>query len=481
MEAGIDNLYIDTRFFSCATYNTKLANYKTNLETGDIKRALSSISSNRFFKYDRNQLLLDLEKGKLYHLLGNFDSSNRYFNLADEIIERNHKTIKSIATSNLINPMTKPFEGEDYEKSFVHYYKSLNYLYLNKSEDALVEIRRLDIALKAQSDAHGGKLTSYAKDAFLLEFMGIIYESNGEINNAFIAYRNALEVYEANNGEFYGTLLPRHLIASVINTAQILGFYSESEYYATKYKLTAELKKPFGKGTAELIVIIEQGLAPEKREQNFFLATDQNGLAVFYYIDENGNSIQVPFNYGFYNINSSNGLSAADFRMTRVAIPYCQPIYDPFKVPSISINGDTLKAELIEDFNNIGVNLLRQRKLTEIADAIARLIVKKLTEKGLQAGTEQVVKNNSNKQQAEKNKDAELIGSVVGLLANVANNVIEKADTRYWQSLPAALHYVRVPLKEGMNTVYLQCGNKTKTLNITGKKGVQIVNWAVGY
>ena len=40
---------------------------------------------------------------------------------------------------------------------------------------------------------------------------GLIYEKGNDINNAFIAYRNAADVYLKNDGSYYGTKMPEQL------------------------------------------------------------------------------------------------------------------------------------------------------------------------------------------------------------------------------------------------------------------------------
>lgn len=44
-----------------------------------------------------------------------------------------------------------------------------------------------------------------------MNLQGIIYEMGGDINNAFIAYRNAADVYLQSNDTYYGVELPGQL------------------------------------------------------------------------------------------------------------------------------------------------------------------------------------------------------------------------------------------------------------------------------
>ena len=65
---------------------------------------------------------------------------------------------------------------------------------MNQYEDALVECRRLNIRLQQTPPTSIKNPKKYQRDAFIDNLMGIIYQANGDWNNAFIAYRNALEI-----------------------------------------------------------------------------------------------------------------------------------------------------------------------------------------------------------------------------------------------------------------------------------------------
>ena len=57
---------------------------------------------------------------------------------------------------------------------------------------------------------------------------------------------------------------------------------------------------------------------------------------------------------------------------------------------------------------------------------------------------------------------------------NFFNTVTEKADTRNWQSLPAFVSYVRVPLQEGENTITVNYNGSPITIQLTSKAGLQM-------
>ena len=53
--------------------------------------------------------------------------------------------------------------------------------------------------------------------------MGIIYQSSKDYNNAFIAYRNAVDVYENEYAKMFGMRVPQERKIDLLNTAKWTG------------------------------------------------------------------------------------------------------------------------------------------------------------------------------------------------------------------------------------------------------------------
>jgi len=311
-----------------------------------------------------------------------------------------------------------------------------------------------------------------------MNVQGMLYEAAGDINNAFIAYRNASDVYLKNNKKYYGVSLPNQLQQDVLRTANLMGFEGEQQQYEKLFNTT--LQKDTSNG-GYLIVFVERGMAPVKREQNFAITQNNNGLSRFYYVDEMGNQIDIPFDFGYYNTINANDTRLQSFRSFRVALPYYEVRYNNNNPITLTVNNQTYTSETAEDINAIAVSILKERMLKELANALARQITKKLIEVAAEKSAEEITKNNSKeKDEKKKNEKAKNAGEVTGLIMNLINTATEKADTRNWQSLPAYIHYVRVPLQKGENVVKL-ITNKGKTinLNVQGNGGLQFMNRTV--
>lgn len=459
---------------SCASYNKKMVTYYHQLENKQYNKAMHTLNNTKFIQRDRNRLLYFFEKGKLYHLMAEYDSSNLYLNKADAFIDTEKKTAADIIKSNTMNPMMAAYLGEDVERFMMHYYKGLNYTLLNQPNEALVEARRISLANNALQDKFTNKQNKYSKDAFALNLQGMLYEAAGDINNAFIAYRNAADMYLNNNNTYYNVALPKQLMQDVLRTANIMGFGAEQQRYEKLFN-TNLLADSSNSGS--LIVFFEKGFAPIKRERNFIVTKDENGLNGFYFFDEMGNRNNLNFDANQYNLNFNNNASLQSFRSFRVAMPYYEIRSYNNNTQEVVVNNKSYTTETAQDINNISINVLKERMLTEIANALARQITKRLTELAAQKSAEAISKGKEDKNakdadKKKKEEKAKSAGEVAGFLLNMINNATEKADTRNWQSLPAFIQYVRVPLKKGENLISIN----GKSFSIIGNGKLQFMN-----
>ena len=468
--------------FSCATYNNSMSGYYNNLKTQNYSAAQRSIEHNTLIKKDRNALLYNLEMGKLYRLQNDPAKSNFFLNRADAISESNLKSFKDLALGNLLNPMQQAYRCEDYEKFMMHYYKALNYAALGQTEDAVVEARRITLAENAQGDKFTGKENRFSKDAFGLNLQGMIYEMAGNMNDAFISYRNAADLYLKNKNEYYGVKMPPRLVSDLLRTATAMGFAGEKQLYSKIFNSNYLETNTTG---GELILFIEEGQAPIKQEKNFILTAGPKGIGSFYYTDATGNNSDFNFDYNSFNIGEDKLTSLKTFR---VALPEYRVQYEQPQNLNVSVNGNTYLPQLAQNINIAAINILKERFPGEMAKALARQLTKKIAEKGTQAAAESVAKSTDKKEdkdadETEKEKQkkkkearANQAGEVAGFLMNVVNTATEKADTRNWQSLPAFVSYVRIPLNAGENNITVTANGNTITVKAIGGKGLQMMS-----
>lgn len=444
-------LFIPILFTSCMSYYDMSIEYQSELQNGNVDKAYKLIKGNKFLKKRRNTMLKLLEQGKLAHLNGLYKESNTYFNSVDSILDLNRKHIGGAILGTLTNPEAKPYKAEDFEKVSIHYYKALNYYYLGKYDAAIVEAKRINLKLQNINDKYApDRKNRYTSDAFALSLQGLLYETMGDINNAFIAYRNALDIYLGSETQtYFGVTLPKSLANDVLRTASLLGFYNELDFY--ERKLNMKYKAPRLSKGGELVLIWEKGLIPYKDQTYFtFHMIPQNGVDVLDVTNsELGISIPIP-------VSSDQKDQSYDvFNVAFAKYETRAPYYTKAK---IDLGSKSYRFEEIEDYEHIAIKTLEDRRLREITNAATRLATKKIAEYAVRS----------------QNDD-------IGTALSIFNAVMEKADTRNWQTLPASLNYVRIPLQPGKNSVkitYTSVNGKTleNVFEVEGNGQLQIIN-----
>lgn len=411
---------------SCATYYQSNQAFNTDFEQGNLDNALSTLQADTKEASGKREFLYYVNNGLVLSMMGRYAESNEYLEKAYLFGEDYQKNYLNEAASYLTNPTVTTYRGEDHEHLMLLYYKALNYLKVNKTEEALIECRRLNIRLQQLSDRYKNE-NKFQRDAFVHVLMGVIYEKDKDYNNAFIAYRNALEVYEEDYQPLFGISAPQQLETDLLRTSWLSGLKDEFLYYKGKFnRQEYQFEKSEG---AELIFFWHNGLSPVKTEWSMTFAVDRRGDMVYFYNQELG--ITFPFSLQGYDERDKNSLNGLQF--FRVALPrYIErPVY--FQQAELVTGELTQPIYLWEDVNKIAFKSLQQRMNLELSKALLRVALKKALEHQVK-------------------QEDKTLGSVLGLI----NVITEKADTRNWQTLPHSIHYTRLPLQTGINQVTLR-------------------------
>lgn len=437
---------------SCATYYQRIQDYHQDLANGNYSKANTEIEKIGLLKAGRNRILYLMEKGRTFHLMQQYDSSNLYLNEADLAIEDSRRSVGDVLATELLNPMHAKYRPEDFETFMLYYYKALNYCYLGDVEAALVEVRRITLQSNKQEEKFNNKEGRYNGDAFSLMLQGIIYEKANDINNAFIAYRNAADIFISNNGSYYGVDIPLQLKRDVLRTASLMGFASEQGRYEKLFNLTyTPSAKPEG---GEAVIFWESGMAPVKDQETIQFNIIANG-GNYFFRDNRG-----LYNYPFDNTIAgySSDLRLSDIQMFAIALPKYVEQPMTFSAGDIALSGENYSFEKAENVTKVAEVTLQQRFGRELATALSRMALKKLTELAV------TPKKEEKKNKTDKEKRDETARELLALGLKIFNRATEKADTRNWQSLPGNIFYTRIPLQQGVNTL---------TVNMQGQGGQQ--------
>lgn len=412
-------------FNSCATYYQVNQEFNSRFEQGQLASAEKFLKKN---KTKKTKFLYYANRGVVNSLEGNYEASNKWFEKAYIYSEDYQKRATDVAASFLVNPSVIPYKPEDHEQLLLLYYKALNYLKVSDYESALIECRRLNLRLNELSDKYKSD-KKYKRDGFIHNLMGIAYEASGDVNNAFIAYRNAYDIYKADFTDLFGVGSPEQLKKDILRTAHLNGFQNELFFYENEFgmKFQQEDKE------AELVFFWHNGLGPVKGEWSVNFASQDRGNGFITFADSE-TGMSFPFAMNSLSDEQSNSLKS--LKVFRVAFPKYVERKPVFSSAYLEASKGRFELELAEDINQIAFKTLQERMLKEFGKGLLRVALKKTAETAVR-------------------NESEGWGAILGLV----NAFTEKADTRNWQTIPHSIHYTRVPLSLGKNDIKLKIQN----------------------
>lgn len=367
----------------CATHAQKSADMRQHLLHGRPDMALMEVEK----EGETDDVLVNMNRGILRRMNHDYAGSNQALETAKRKIDELYATsITEQAGAVIINDEAISFDGDRYEQVLVHAYMALNYIAMGDLDAARVEILQSDVKMMEWGETP-------EEDPFARYLAGIVFETLGEKDDALISYRKAVQVYK-NSKDRHGLNVPNQLKQDLLRMLADARLWDEYKQYQREFGMTG-WKPPATNGMGELVVLMHNGLAPQR---------DQTGFQTF--------SPELALNI-------------------RVAIPhYPQP---PAYVNQIklSVANDSKLLETVENIDGLARASLEADMPIITTRAIARAVVKKKTEK--EAGDRG--------------------NGLMQLAMLVVNTATEIADTRCWNTLPQEIQLGRVLLPAGSHEV----------------------------
>ncbi len=383
-----------------------------------------------------------LENARVSQLAENYtDSKVAFENALHQIDKQNFAANIEISeglqttASFLTNDNVRDYRVPYFEQTMVHTLQSLNYVALKNIEGALVEVRRANLvqqqalkknqnelekaAAKTSLDLNDlysryptmddmiGSVKNGFQNAFTFYLSGFLYEATGDYNAAYIDYKRAIDIYSENT----------YLQQDILRLAKYLGFSDEYDYFKARFNAEALTKN----NQVPVLVLIEQGLIPEKTEARI-------DLPIF--------------------------TSRDDIRFYSVALPSYANNHEYAAPLSINIGEQTLQSETIVKLSALAAKDLKERMPGIVARQITRLIAKEQFRKSA----------------ARNGGD---VGNIIATLYNLAS---ERADTRSWLTLANNYQIAKTHLTSGEHTLSINLNGITHPVSFStdGNKSVLI-------
>jgi len=238
------------------------------LKQQDYDSCLEQIeeSKDKFYK-EKEKVLFYLDMGMLYHYDGNYEKSNEYLTEAEYAIEDLYtKSVGKAAASMLLNDNALDYFGEDYEDIYLNVFKALNYLHMNKFDDAFVEIRRVNNKLNILEDKYEEIAKKYNESKDKKKEFKI---GDNKFQNSALARYLSMLMYKA-DGKIDDARLDMTEIEEAFELQPIVYDFPEPEL---DYYLDHTDK-------AQLYFLTFVGNSPEKKSNTLWIHTEKDMLII---------------------------------------------------------------------------------------------------------------------------------------------------------------------------------------------------------
>jgi len=277
-----------------SSYPSQVENIKLQVSIGDFAGAQAVLAKKSM---GADKMLYLMERGRISQMAGDTEASIQDFQAVLAEFEAKEAAAKitasgvaSSAGAVILNENAIPYRGDIYERVFVHSFQALNFLSERNLDAAAVEVRRANLEQKLalqeneselieaeEEDDNKAKILSdnkgYAskfpalttiagtvknsfQNAYTFYISGLIYEINGGVNDAYIDYKKALEIYPANS----------YIRGDVARLAKRLSM--EEDFKQIKDTVSAAKMASPEENEGKLVVLYEQGYVPERQEIN---------------------------------------------------------------------------------------------------------------------------------------------------------------------------------------------------------------------
>jgi len=377
---------------------------------------LNKIKESEYGK--RNAIIYYLDVGAILHYAGKYKESDEHFDKAESRMEQLFTKSATKASGTLLfNDNTVDYAGEAFERALTNVFRALNYAFMGKLDEALVESRKVEAFLD-ELNAKLEKKRVYKDDAFARYLDSLFYADAGKLDDARISHKAAMDAYS----------------------------WYRSDYNTPTPRFDADEDKNGG----ELVFIHYNGTAPRKISKTWQIAWGQ-GLAAVNAAKEEGDPVARDPQF-------QNALTAG-IHGNNITVSYPEYVQDPYTISAseIEIEGRTAATVLMEDITAIAMKDLKDHIGLIKTRAIARSMVKYVLAKAAEKAVADKYGKNS-----WQSWTTQVAGSA-------ASAVSEIADTRGWSTLPSQIRMARVKIKPGRHSLVVHFKDNSGSVITTRK------------
>lgn len=468
-------LFLILFLYGCATGHQETARLmRQNVAVGTPELAVPILEKSALAEDKDSKLLFLVEHGMLEHYQGNYAASTKWLDEAKVMLGELFTTrVSGKIQSVLSNDNADLYYGEKYEASLVYFYSSLNHYMqaeietdANKKRESLVKARAEILAWDSfltdmKSERLGQAL--FKEDLLAKTFGALVHESQNTNQDSQIAlqlYQDANEVLFKNYNAYpsfnnsYATFRENYSKFPNITKEEVERDYVQvtehsgplKQFLATKILLLTKKLKPneYQEQVAKLNPSAEVLKQVETKGGNVTFLV-QDGLIA----EKTAKVYHFPIDLG----------SMLSFANSTLGVVFNQGIsYELPHVPNVP-KLETAKLQALDPMGNVmgesslsviaPIGEMAEQAINEHAAAVAastgaRLVTKHIAAIGAAYATYQSMSQNS-----DLSAFAGMSASLAYAGSVAAINASEKADTRFWSTLPSNVRMGSMTLPKG--------------------------------
>ncbi len=372
---------------------------------------------------EKDKVLYYLDIGMLNYYNEDYTDSIDHLTSAEYAIEELYtKSIGKAIASGLLNDNALDYFGEDYEDIYLNIFKALSYLKLQNYDEAMVELRRVNIKLNLLEDKYRQILDEYnnAEDA-----ESELKPLESQFHNDVLARYLSLLLYREEN-DYDGARIDSEKIDDAFEQQTHLYQFEKPQIPALEYTDRTLLN-----------LIAFTGRSPAKLAHTIYIDSGNN-IVYLTYAGEDDKYVNRLI--GFHTIVMPGVQAGFHFKFE---LPYLSKRGSSITSIKVLVDGSEAgELELTENMELIAEDTFKLRQPWIVGKTVTRTVTKGiLKELGKDAVNEA--------------SDNSIFGLLAGIVMDVAVDATENADTRLSQFFPAFAYTGELELTPGTHEVEL--------------------------
>ncbi len=440
---GVYILVLCILLISCTTRSAKRVKLLAEIATEKgYEKTIKKIRKSPDLYGKLNQFLFWYDLGVLYHYNEQYDSSIACLERAEkELDDLYARSITNEIASILTNDNLRPYRAKRYEQVMLHQLLSFNYLSKDAFDEALVEMRKVQMVFDRFKSKDKGK-DKYSDDGMTRFFSSILYETQGDQDDAVIALYKSVSAYQ--NG-------PISLPPDVKDLAYYNFLQEEREDDIAELNLKPGRDREAVPGLydnpqSEVVLIGYSGKGAVMGETVFWGTYVVDGLLIVHYRNPYGDTVTLPLpappipESERKKDKEGKTKSGTTFHI-KFALPSMvtrKSLSDHFMVSLIDSAGKGIKSSPLTNTELLLKKDMEDNHARTVARTALRVVLRTIasqkTKKGLTTGSP-------------------LANLFINFGTDLLTDQLEKADTRLCFFLPRTVHIARIPVNPGIHTI----------------------------